>query len=378
PELELGVYWGFPQHVMRTWDQAGYELLDPDNPEHVDLGFAELDLITSVNATMVGLDAYVYMSPGKAHRWLNMMRQRAPQARFVLEPSNADIYHTVAATWQFVEQVDGPTVLADFLNPGHETWVAIQYNVLEAQLGRPMTQAEKMEVARRYASWGYTPLIFEQFTPTADMLAQESWNRTVPPQYRIATSTNSNFAPGTVSQNSDGTVTMVSAWVPEAPAAGDAPALGAAQAGPGDGGGTMIGGWVPGRERRAPARNAAVAGSRVPDLGAAALIPPGIARRASAPEPAARLPAARANHAAPSLRVPAPVVHRRAPPAVTDQMRDVLFPGAALASALEIAGAPTARPPGSAAAFFDPGKVAEAIARARGHQPRALANVPTP
>jgi len=63
---------------------------------------------------------------------------------------------------------------------------------------------------------------------------------------------------------------------------------------------------------------------------------------------------------------------------VTDQMRDVLFPGAALASALEIAGAPTARPPGSAAAFFDPGKVAEAIARARGHQPRALANVPTP
>ncbi|MBC7834207.1 MAG: hypothetical protein H7Y88_03790 [Phycisphaerales bacterium] len=215
PDLELGLYWGYPQRIMRTWDTSTSEVLDPDNSEHVALAFAELDQAVAAGAQMIGLDAYTAMGPADAWRWLNIMREHAPDTRFMLEVSPCDIFHNVAASWVFANELQTAHVLADFLHPGHETWAAIMFNVLANRLGHRPSPAEKAAEVRRVAALGYTPLIFDSIPLTSDMSAAEHWTLSVPPQYRLALGMNQNFNPGEVQPQLDGTNTLTSAWFPD-------------------------------------------------------------------------------------------------------------------------------------------------------------------
>jgi hypothetical protein len=117
--IDLGFWWGRSTQVMREWDTPDWESLDPDNPDHVQRGFRELDLAVDRGAGTIGLDAFVYMEPWDGYRWIQMMLERHPHLKFVVEPSGADIHHVLAAIWvEGLHNVKTPPILQDFRLPG--------------------------------------------------------------------------------------------------------------------------------------------------------------------------------------------------------------------------------------------------------------------
>jgi len=56
--IDLGFWWGRASGVVRRWDSGRIEPLDPDDPEHVELAFHELDTAARAGADFIGLDAF--------------------------------------------------------------------------------------------------------------------------------------------------------------------------------------------------------------------------------------------------------------------------------------------------------------------------------
>ncbi len=202
-DFALGLWWGRSCQVMREWDMPAWEPLDPDNSEHVQLAFTELDLAAQAGATMIGLDAFAhaYTPTWKLHGWLRAMQERYPQITFISESRNPDILHRLAPTYidayvfdpriQDVEQlrvVKSPLVLADFLLPGHETWAGLAFNrIKQAYVGGDVPTHVIRAEAQRAAQLGYVPVIFANEAPRAQEFdAVESWRTTVPADLQLA------------------------------------------------------------------------------------------------------------------------------------------------------------------------------------------------
>jgi hypothetical protein len=210
--FQFGLWWGRAAQVMYQWDTPHYEGLNPNDPEHVQRGFAELDLAGAAGATIVGLDqfSHLHTAPWKLIKWLELMQERQPQIKFVTEARRPDIFHVMAPTYikgfldaehvdslEELYQVNSPLYLADFLLPGHETWVAVEVNLLEAYYGRPPTLDEAVVEIQRFASMGYVPLIWSDLvtSPDESFNAAESWNETVPEDLRLPPPNNQQNGP---------------------------------------------------------------------------------------------------------------------------------------------------------------------------------------
>ena len=155
PNLEVGYWWGHSQLVMDGWDNGSATVLDPHNPEHVRMAMAELDMAVSLNATTIGLDAFIGMPDWEAVDWLLALRARAPNVKFVIERdfSAPDILHVLSPTWINGRDLRTGHILADFFIPGHESW-----------FGLPRAYWSHMALPRKTPSspasptWGSFPL----------------------------------------------------------------------------------------------------------------------------------------------------------------------------------------------------------------------------
>jgi len=183
--LHLGLWWGRGAQVMPDgWDTYRIEELNPNNPEHVALGFKELDLAYAAGARLIGLDAFRRMQAWDALQWLQMMQQRAPGTRFVTEPVCGDIVHNFVPAFQVATRpaseaelrVETRHYLADLLNPGHEIWGYIRVDRFSDYLGHEPSLEEWIAEAERVARLGYVPAISEPIDTTPGMVAVESWN----------------------------------------------------------------------------------------------------------------------------------------------------------------------------------------------------------
>ncbi len=177
PNYQMGYWWGRSNQVMRGWDVEEFEILDPQNPSHVEAAFAELDRVVSLGGTMVGLDAFSKLSPKKQLVWLNKMRARAPTIKFITEPSNSDYIHVHVPTFYLSKDIHSENRLADFLVPGHESW---------AQVPGPSgtTETEIRLEARRVARLGFAPVLMKTISVGPEENAAESWNVSVPKSLR--------------------------------------------------------------------------------------------------------------------------------------------------------------------------------------------------
>ncbi len=192
---QLGLWWGRSVQVMNSWDTRNFQLLDPDNPEHRRLAFAEMDGALRAGATFVGLDSFNMIPLWKNYPWLLELQQRYPTIRFLAERAACDVLHTLAASYAL--SIDDPALdrvltkdphlLADFLNPGHETWGAIHIRFIRTGAnsfaGANATPDQLHREMRRVAAMGYVPHPFTNLPlaqPYDQFNAVESWLTTVP------------------------------------------------------------------------------------------------------------------------------------------------------------------------------------------------------
>lgn len=180
--LQVGYWWGSSTNIDRGWSPSAMEPLNIHNPDHIARANAELDMAVSLNASMIGLDAFGYRVPAwELHAWLRTMQTRAPHIRFITENALGDIFHVYAPTFVYGHDVQTPKVLADFLVPGHETWATVMFNMLATRLGRPLNDAEKHAEIARLCDLGYIPVVFDDFSLLGkNYTAAESWRTTIP------------------------------------------------------------------------------------------------------------------------------------------------------------------------------------------------------
>lgn len=187
----LGLWWGRSAQVMKTWDTAAFEVLDPANPDHRARALRELDLAALMNTTVVGLDAFSYVPPWDGYAWVTSLRELHPSIKFIVEPLGPDFMHTIAGAYvyglrdasQQAREPAGPFLLADFLNPGHETWARLDANLLRAKMGlKPGMALDKDLVrahAERIARWGYIPIVHAP-ADVQGILAAPTWQTALP------------------------------------------------------------------------------------------------------------------------------------------------------------------------------------------------------
>lgn len=169
PGVAFGLWWGRAAQVMTSWDTPLAEVLNPDNPAHVAAAHRELDVALQTGVKEIGLDTLTLMNGWDAYRWLGMLRERAPDVKFVVEPACPDFLHTLGA--RFI-QGNRPTAekrfelaesqrIADYLLPGHETWAFVRSDYLRGLRGpgsMPTPQEIEQE-ALRFANMGYTACV---------------------------------------------------------------------------------------------------------------------------------------------------------------------------------------------------------------------------
>lgn len=182
--VDLGFWWGRSAQVVDDWTDEDAQDLDPDNPTHVARAFRELDLAVHAGARTIGVGAFRRMPLWRAVKWLETLQRRAPGVRFVTEPICGDVMHALTPAFLVATRsennaalrLETPHALADLLNPGHETWGLIRRDRLESFLGRPATDADVAEEARRIAALGYVPVVGYNVEPGTAFDAAETWD----------------------------------------------------------------------------------------------------------------------------------------------------------------------------------------------------------
>ncbi|MCA9293118.1 MAG: hypothetical protein KDA20_04815 [Phycisphaerales bacterium] len=201
----FGLWWGRCAQVMQGWDEAEWTLLDPDNAAHRAMAFHELDLAQALHASVVGLDTISRLPAWKAYHWLKTLRARYPEMKFVVEPLGADFLHTLAASYVYgtgtaaqVRRIPtGPFLLADFLNPGHETWARIDATNIKREAGLAQHESAPEHLVRRkavqLANWGYVPILHAH-ADVRGVFAAPSWDLSIPVDIRELVSAHDDAA----------------------------------------------------------------------------------------------------------------------------------------------------------------------------------------
>ncbi|TVQ61994.1 MAG: hypothetical protein EA378_05885 [Phycisphaerales bacterium] len=178
---ELGLWWGratryVPNGYAGTafeWPPAGGQSnIDRNNPIHTGSAFLELEGAYDVNATFIGLDAcFTHMRASDLYWWIDEMTEAwdtfgegHPSVRFMTELGTADFIHTKASAFFYYDLASAYSdntplpqnvVLADFLNPGHESFGGIQRPGFSGSIN----PTETGKVAEAIVQDGMIPLI---------------------------------------------------------------------------------------------------------------------------------------------------------------------------------------------------------------------------
>jgi len=173
---ELGLWWGRAAQHMDRWNDDEAENLDPDNPEHMSTVYLQMDLAQAVSATMIGLDAFTHkhMPVWKQKPYIEDLRNRYAGISFITEQMSSDVMHAVAPSSNRAYSANGvpkdreedyhrlglPFYLADYLNPGHESWAFWRYaEILRADPTQTIDSARLQRDVERIARNGYTPVL---------------------------------------------------------------------------------------------------------------------------------------------------------------------------------------------------------------------------
>ncbi len=196
-QAELGLWWGNTSSVMpRQWDVGPRERFDPSNPYHVNRAKEELDGAMQVGAEIIGMDAMSSMPAWDAYDWLLHLQSEYPDTTFIFETLSPDFIHTITPTFLYGTRIPetspfaatSPLLLADFLNPGHETWALISGQDVKLNAGLPSTDPVPFslfyERCKKAARDGYVPVVFGPMPTTTDLSAAESWLTTIPADLR--------------------------------------------------------------------------------------------------------------------------------------------------------------------------------------------------
>jgi hypothetical protein len=198
---KLGLWWGHSCDVTPAWDTLPVEKFDPDNASHVRAALAEMDGAVRAGATMVGLDTFNLSETPlwKLYPWLQRLKQTYPNVTFAQEPSVCDIMHTLAPSfvtgWRDAASrpaspddmfvIQGPNVLADFINPGSETWGGLSYQSYRPWFGNP-TPARIANDLAHFAACGYRPVCFDSAAAPQGLVVAKTWETSLPPAIRDA------------------------------------------------------------------------------------------------------------------------------------------------------------------------------------------------
>lgn len=123
--VDVGFWWGRSGQISGGWNSGELETMDPDNPEHRRFAYNELDLARRRGGRDIGLDAFKHIPLWQRYGWLQRLIKDFPELHFITESCDCDIMHTIAPTFTLWRKQASPAVLADWLNPGHETWIRI-------------------------------------------------------------------------------------------------------------------------------------------------------------------------------------------------------------------------------------------------------------
>jgi len=166
---ELGLWWGYSCEITSAWNDISFHQLDTFDSGDTAFSYAELDGADDVNATYIGLDTFD-LPIWEGYWWVRHLRDEYPDFKFVIEPYNCDIMHTLCAQLnvgqasgthgqydEYFKYPDGVPIM-DFLNPGHEFWVTLSHNWVYnyfngSSTGYP-TEAQGETELQRYADLG--------------------------------------------------------------------------------------------------------------------------------------------------------------------------------------------------------------------------------
>jgi hypothetical protein len=169
----MGLWWGHAANPSYAWGEDPVRSLRSSDRAMRDAWFRELDAAVATGASEIGLDAFAHeISPvWELAAYLRDAKARYPQLRFCIERRAADILHVLAPTW-----IDGykssplfnlptvvvsePFVIADYLIPGQETWVGMQFNLSKDPLlwGTGASLDAQQAAVANIANLGYVPV----------------------------------------------------------------------------------------------------------------------------------------------------------------------------------------------------------------------------
>jgi hypothetical protein len=175
PGQSWGLWWGRAAHTQSRWDSSDFKPLSLSDPLTMTLAKAELNAALATGAKIIGLDAFTHdHSPiWELRPWLEQMVNSNPGVVFCTEGRNPDVMHIVAPTWvdafgtNKLKRVEGTLllsrfVLADWLNPGHETWAGLMWNRSDrSDLRTPTTgSTARAQETHRLQTLGFVPVLF--------------------------------------------------------------------------------------------------------------------------------------------------------------------------------------------------------------------------
>lgn len=191
--LQLGFYQGYGTRYHTTWENpcphpfiqnnpcAGQNIV-VSNSASTSRAFDEIDIAYQLGGSLLGLDAAVLVPLWDVMDYVDVLRNRYPGMRFIGEVSPSDIFARQNISYLSSPDIRGPHVLADFLLPGHETLVSINFQNLYGQSNVIVPIEFFLRWVRQYAQWGYVPmpLDYRPLPDPGDYRAVESWRTTVP------------------------------------------------------------------------------------------------------------------------------------------------------------------------------------------------------
>lgn len=179
---EVGVWWGHSLEICAQWGSATSTTFNPEVVEHRDAQLREVQALYDTGARCIALGDFSHrLTPvWTTIPWMRDMQGRFPGLTFVTAPAMCDLLHVASPSWaQNPEGAlpSGANVLADFLVPGHETWVTMN-GPLNKRPAPPLAALESD--IRRLASWGNVPVVFTDANCPKNVSIARSWELSLP------------------------------------------------------------------------------------------------------------------------------------------------------------------------------------------------------
>jgi hypothetical protein len=175
PGRNLGLWWGHSASPSTAWSGGQPVALDANDPACAALCAAELNAARAAGATLIGLDAFAHciVPVWRLVPQLAAMKTSFQEMTFCTEGRAPDVLHALAATWidgfryhvaadrdEFVAA--GRFRIADYLLPGHETWVGMSFDRSRnpALWGTNFRQSDRDDFVRVAIQRGFVPVVW--------------------------------------------------------------------------------------------------------------------------------------------------------------------------------------------------------------------------